>query len=188
MTVSESSDCGDGAATPTLAPPRESWRRALLRATADDRGADSHGLRRHRRNVGAMPDVVVIWEAPSICSVNPTTWHGKLVAPVKTISFCHISRKITGQWYLSMEPRGWDGHPRWLIDYSGPDVAKKHAEAWARVNWKRIMRTDEVPVTVYGPSRQQKTFDLDEGYFADFYGEDSTLKQYEVVRGRYRRR
>lgn len=146
-------------------------------------------MRRRRRNLRAMSDVVVIWEGPSICSVDPTTWHGKLVAPVKTISFCHVSRKITGQWYLAMEPRGWDGHPRWLIDYPGPDIAKKHAEAWASVNWKRIMRADEVPVAVCSPSRQQKkNFKLDEDYFADFYGEDSTLKHYEVVRGRFRRR
>ena len=136
-----------------------------------------------------MSDVVVIWEAPSICSVNPTTWHAKLVAPVKTITFAHVSRKITGQWYLAVEPKGWDSDPRWVIDYPNPGLAKRHAEAWARANWKRIMRADEVPVVSAGPSlRERPPPELNEDYWNDFYGEDSSLKHWRVVRGQYRRR
>lgn len=136
-----------------------------------------------------MCEVVVIWEPPSITSVNPTTWHAKLVAPVKSITFAHVSRKITGQWYLAMEPRGWDGHPRWLIDYPNPHIAKKHAEAWARVNWKRIMRPEEIPFVPYvTPRKEVRPLDLQEDCLAELYGPDASLEKYVVVHGRYRRR
>lgn len=92
-----------------------------------------------------MSDVIVLWEPPSICSVNPTTWHGKLVAPVKTITFAKVSHRIDGQCYLALEPRGWDGWPRWIVDYGNAEVAKRHAEAWARVNWRRILRPEDIP-------------------------------------------
>jgi hypothetical protein len=72
---------------------------------------------------------------------------------VKTIVFAKVSHRIDGQCYLSLEPRGWDGEPRWLVEYPNPNVAKRHVEAWARRNWKRILREDERVADVPRPPR-----------------------------------
>jgi hypothetical protein len=96
--------------------------------------------------------VTVRWTR-AICYGQPIDrWFASVVRPRESEGFAQIER-VNGDWWLVVfPPSSVQRHPQLTtkkVRYAHPRSAKKHFEAWVRVNWPQIehivcLRTDQM--------------------------------------------
>lgn len=85
-------------------------------------------------------DVIVQWEQPKIFGMDrSTTWHGSVIAPVKTIQYALVACSIHGQWYGCIWPKGRMSKGIELYaKFPSPERAKQQIERWTQYHWRTI--------------------------------------------------
>jgi hypothetical protein len=88
-----------------------------------------------------LHDVTVRWTR-AICHGQPIDrWFASVDQPRKTEGFAQIER-VDREWWLTVFPP-WSAQRRpglktQKLRYVRPKTAKKHLEAWASANWRRL--------------------------------------------------